>query len=456
MELYLKRQQKRFEKQRQLEAEKEAARLAKIEAEVRLQEQVIARKKLLLEQQETARLRQKHIERKEKLAQQKWDNQFDALLAQIEERAQEKKRLEEVNNILQAREPILQELDWDSWLSVPLNQKLADLDLELAMEVFKRDNVVAKRKQGTREKGRTQSYALSFTGDTNVSTRRGDLVATDFNPDDPDGSGKPLAESGFTISYWVRPDEVGADMFCIGRKAHNNSRFTFGISQKHKLYVGVGANQSERVFKTMLDTAGLSDKLGEWVIEDTDGKYILKTDGTWYHFAVTYAGTDAGTGNMLRKIYMNGQQIWGTGVSDPANPGNINYSDTGRTMSKGLSFGMRAVRGSGTTASYNNGWACALSEVAIFNTEKDADFIANVYNTNGPQRPRTRQRRLDLRNESGIVGYWKFNKGNGTTVTDHSGNGNHGTLTNDSFGDDGGAAFASGVPTWDPSPFSNS
>ena len=456
MELYLKRQQKRFEKQRQLEAEKEAARLAKIEAEVRLQEQVIARKKLLLEQQETARLRQKHIERKEKLAQQKWDNQFDALLAQIEERAQEKKRLEEVNNILQAREPILQELDWDSWLSVPLNQKLADLDLELAMEVFKRDNVVAKRKQGTREKGRTQSYVLSFTGDTNVSTRRGDLVATDFNPDDPDGSGKPLAESGFTISYWVRPDEVGADMFCIGRKAHNNSRFTFGISQKHKLYVGVGANQSERVFKTMLDTAGLSDKLGEWVIEDTDGKYILKTDGTWYHFAVTYAGTDAGTNNMLRKIYMNGQQVWGTGGSDPANLGNINYSDTGREMSKGLSFGMRAVRGSGTSTSYNNGWACALSEVAIFNTEKDADFIANIYNTNGPNRPRTRRKRKDLRDESGIVGYWKFNKGNGTTVTDHSGNGNHGTLTNDSFGDDGGAAFASGVPTWDSSPFSNS
>ena len=60
------------------------------------------------------------------------------------------------------------------------------------------------------------------------------------------------------------------------------------------------------------------------------------------------------------------------------------------------------------------------------------------------------------RDESGIVGYWKFNKGNGTTVTDHSGNGNHGTLTNDSFGDDGGAAFASGVPTWDSSPFSNS
>ena len=147
---------------------------------------------------------------------------------------------------------------------------------------------MAKKQYGARAKGRSVSYALSFTGDTNVSTRRGDLVATNFNPDDPDGSGKPIAESGFTISYWVRPDELGSDMFCIGRKAHNNARFTFGISRKNKIYIGVGANQSERSWATMLDTAGI-DKLGEWVIEDTDGKYILKTDGTWYHFAVTYA-----------------------------------------------------------------------------------------------------------------------------------------------------------------------
>ena len=420
-----------------MEAEKEAARLAKIEAEVRLQEQVIARKKLLLEQQETARLRQKHIERKEKLAQQKWDNQFDALLTQIEERAREKKRLEEVNNILQTREPILQELDWDSWLSVPLNQKLADLDLELAMEVFKRDSVVAKRKQGTRDKGRTQSYALSFTGDTNVSTRRGDLVATDFNPDDPDGSGKPLAESGFTISYWVRPDEVGADMFCIGRKAHNNSRFTFGISRKNKGYFGVGANQSERAWATMLDTAGM-DKATH-LVQDTDDEWILVV-GRWYHFAVTYAGTDAGTNNMLRKIYMNGQQIWGTGVSDPDNLGNINYSDTGREMSKGLSFGMRAVRGSGTNTSYNNGWACGLDEVAIYKEEKDSDFIASVYDG---------QTNYDHTGDNNLVGYWKFNEGSGTRVEDLSGNGNHGLLTNDSHGDDGGADFATGLPTWE-------
>ena len=41
-----------------------------------------------------------------------------------------------------------------------------------------------------------------------------------------------------------------------------------------------------------------------------------------------------------------------------------------------------------------------------------------------------------------------FEEGGGTTVEDLSGNGKHGLLTNDSYGDDGGADFASGTPTW--------
>ena len=52
---YIKRQQRYFERQRQLEAEKEAARIAKIEAEARRQEEIAARKKLLLEQQQAER-----------------------------------------------------------------------------------------------------------------------------------------------------------------------------------------------------------------------------------------------------------------------------------------------------------------------------------------------------------------------------------------------------------------
>ena len=146
MMLNIKLERKR-KRAAELEAKKEADRVAKMEAEAREQEEIAARKKLLLEQQEDERLRQKHIQRKEKLAEQKWNKQLNTLLAQIEGHND---KLEEIRVILQNREPSLQELDWDSWLSDPLNQKLADLDLERAMEMFKRDNLMAKRRHGTR------------------------------------------------------------------------------------------------------------------------------------------------------------------------------------------------------------------------------------------------------------------------------------------------------------------
>ena len=69
---------------------------------------------------------------------------------------------------------------------------------------------------------------------------------------------------------------------------------------------------------------------------------------------------------------------------------------------------------------YWQGWACGLDEVAIFDEVKDsAAWVTSVYNTGPPD--------LDL-SESGLVGYWKFNEGSGTTVKDYSGNGNHGTF----------------------------
>ena len=111
---YMKRKQKQLERKRQraaeLEAKKEAARVAKMEAEARKQEEIAARKKLLLEQQEDEHLRQKHIQRKEKLAEQKWNKQFDTLLAQIKDRAQKDDKLEEIRIILQNRAPSLQAL----------------------------------------------------------------------------------------------------------------------------------------------------------------------------------------------------------------------------------------------------------------------------------------------------------------------------------------------------------
>ena len=82
-----------------------------------------------------------------------------------------------------------------------------------------------------------------------------------------------------------------------------------------------------------------------------------------------------------------------------------------------------------TTGGYNNGWACGLDEVAIFNTAKDSDWVTSTHNNGTP---------TDLTEESGLVGYWRFEDGSGTTVKDLSGEGNHGTLTTDD----------TGLPTW--------
>ena len=395
----MRRKQKQIERkmrhEAELEAEKEAQRVAKIEAALVEQEETAAQAKLLIEQQEDERLHQRHIKRKQKEAEQKWDKQFDTLLAQIKERAQKEAKLEEIRIILQKREPSLQDLDWESWLAVPLNLRLAELDFERAMEMFKRDKLMAAQRKKTHGKSKkvTPKYALVFTGNSDVATRTYDYVSTDFNPDDFD------LNLGFTVSYWVRPDEVGNTMFAFGRKHNSNQRFVFGINRKRQAYFGIGSNQLTKAWVNM-DTPVPESMLVQ------DGSYWnLKTDGTWYHFVVTYDDRSDTSSGTDRKLYVNGA-LHQTDT--------INWDDTGGSTG-GMYFGARNV-----SNSYNNGWACALDQVAIFDTAKGADWVASVYNTD--------KKKLDLSNESGLVGYWKFDEGSGTTVKDYSGNGNHGTF----------------------------
>jgi hypothetical protein len=173
-----------------------------------------------------------------------------------------------------------------------------------------------------------------------------------------------------------------------------------------------------------------------------DGGTDWKTDGTWYHIAVSYVGhAGASAGDRYRRIYLNGRQLRGEGVGPAANDGDFNWDTSNRKIiDEGLSFGMRAVKGSGTTVSYNNGLACGLDEVAIYKGVKDSDFIRSVYNSG------TDYNHVGVSN---LIAYWRFNEGSGTRLEDFGPYGYHGLLTNDSHGNDGGAAFAEGVPTWE-------
>ena len=395
---YIKFRQKKLEKkwrlQEELRAKKEAERIAKMEAAARKKAVDDARQKRLLQERESEHLRQEREQRQKIIAESKWDNQCDLLVAQIKERQQEDNRLEEIRFIVQHREPSLQVLDWFDWLSSDiLNQRLAQLDIEMAMELFKRDNLLAKRRHGTRGK-RSAFGALAFGG----SEGNRSYLTTNFNPDTYN------LNLGFTVSYWVRPDEVGDLMFAFGRRHNSNQRFAYGINTAKAIYAGVGSNRIRTNWTAMGATtnpqlAGLFDNENQ-----------LRT-GKFIHFAATYADRTDTSSGAVHKIYLNGVLV---------KENTLNWSATGGGTS-GMFIGAR-----NNVGDYNQGWKCALSHLAIFDKEQSSTYIEDVYNAG--------RAGTDFTGQSGLVGYWKFNKGSGTTVTDHSGNGNDGTFATDGTG----------------------
>jgi len=403
---YIKSQQKKWEKkwrtQWELEAKEEEERLAKLAAEKRRQKEIAIQKKLLREQQEAERFRQERLRDKERLTGQKWEKQCDILLAQIKERFQEESRLEEIRVIIKNREPTLQVLDWTSWLlSDPLNQRLADIDLEQAMEMYKQDNLIAQRRKGTRGKGKAINYALAFTGDRSGATKT--FVSTTFNPD------TYSLWNGFTVSFWVRPDEeMNQKSVILGTRASSPvARFHFGLSGAgaNNIGVGIGGN----------DVTGINNPM---------------EIGQWYNWVISYTGTQHSAGDRKLRMWINTDARMTSNNSTAWN----NQDEATESYTHGIYFGGRNTEGSG----YTSGFACALDEVAIYNTciDSDGTFASEVYNAGSGYNHKNNS------HSDNLVGYWRFNEGGGTIAKDLSGNGNHGTLTTD----------GTGLPTWIKTP----
>jgi len=389
---YIKSKQKKWEKKWRLEEElrlkEEEERVAKMEAEERDREERAYQKRRLLEEQENERLRLQRIEEKKAIAKEKWDNQRDTLVTQVKEHMRIDNMLEEIRVIIGKRDPSLQELDWTNWLlSDPLNQRLAELDLEIAMAMFKRDNLLAKRRHGTRgKKAAAANYALTFSGDRSGATDS--YATTAFNPDNFS------LWNGFTISFWVRPDEeMNQKSVILGTRANSPvARFHFGFSGTgvNNIGVGVGGN----------DVTGINNPM---------------EIGKWYNWVISYTGTQGAGGERKLRLWINtdarmasnNMTSWG------------NQDEATESYTHGIYFGGRNTEGTG----YSTGFACALDEVAIYNRciDSDGTFASKVYNGSSNYD--------HLKNgESGLVGYWKFNEGSGTNIIDHSGNGNNGTF----------------------------
>ena len=288
-------------------------------------------------------------------------------------------------------------LDWMSWLEIPESNYLFQINESLAKKVFQENNLLIDRLRYKKGRGGDapyvdKNYALSFSGDRSGATKT--FVSTTFNPD------TYSLWNGFTISFWVRPDEeMNQKSVILGTRASSPvARFHFGFSGAgvNNIGVGVGGN----------DVTGINNPM---------------EIGKWYNWVISYTGTQFDAGERKLRLWINTEARMTNNNST-----SWNNQDEGMTMY----FGGRNTEGSG----YTSGFACALDEVAIYNTCIDSvgTFANEVYNgginydhlTNG---------------KSGLVGYWKMNEGSGTTVKDLSGTGNDGTLTTD----------GTGLPTWE-------
>jgi hypothetical protein len=287
-------------------------------------------------------------------------------------------------------------LNWGKWLEIAENKYLLQINELIAKKVFEdTNNLIDRNINLINEKTRggdeptavvDTNYVLSFSGDRSGATDS--YATTTFNPD------TYSLWNGFTISFWVRPDEeMNQKSAILGTRASSPvARFHFGLSGAGtNIGVGVGGNS----------VTGINNPM---------------EIGKWYNWVISYTGTQFDAGERKLRMWINTDARMANNNSTAWN----NQDEATESYTHGIYFGGRNTEGSG----YSSGFACALDEVAIYNKciDSDGTFASEVYNAG------TNYNHLTNNHAGNLVGYWKFNEGSGTTITDHSGNGNHGTF----------------------------
>ena len=211
-------------------------------------------------------------------------------------------------------------------------------------------------------------YAVEFD-DTNDYVDFGDI--SDINGAD-----------AMTISAWVYlKTSAGHTILSKGNYNGADSSFYWGIN--------TSANQSN------------------FSISNTDYAHptVTVSLNTWTHLAIVYDKI-----NKRIEWYKNG-------VSQYTENGSFWHNDNYVSITPSAN----PVR-VGNNATQNSGMTGLTDELALFNVAKtDAEILA-IYNQGTPS---------NLASDTGLIGYWRFEEGTGTTVEDLSSNSWNGTLTND-------------------------
>jgi hypothetical protein len=211
-------------------------------------------------------------------------------------------------------------------------------------------------------------YALDFDG-TN------DYVSI---PDDPFSN-----NNTFTIQAWLKPEAVNDGAF------HGFVGLQDG-KRKPSLWVSPGGDLHYDSYKGNVRYSGIID----------DGSNKFFTAGEWVHVGWTNDGSNY-------KFYKNGNL-----VATETAPDTFHALD-----SQGYQIGK-----------VDNYFKGQIDEVAIWDVALSSADITALYNSGNGLKASANLGNYD--NSGDLVGYWKFNEGNGSTLTDNTSNSNNGTLTN--------------------------
>ncbi len=179
-----------------------------------------------------------------------------------------------------------------------------------------------------------------------------------------------------TVEAWIKPTDLSTRQGIYSTRKNNRSG-------SFQLEVGPGSGGTNRVVVTGVNT---------WIAQTNDNAIV---PNQWNHIVYTRSGTGSGT----HKIYVNGEEQ--TLISD------ADYIFVDNTDDK--------VIASGTNGGYF--FSGLMDEVRIWNVALDSTQI------------RENMCRTLSGSETGLISYWQFNDGSGTTASDLI-SGNQGTLTN--------------------------
>lgn len=190
-----------------------------------------------------------------------------------------------------------------------------------------------------------------------------------------------------SISMWVKLDSTSI----------NGSFFKGSVDSNNN--VAVTYLNSSQVVRMQYKAGGTA--------ETVDIAFAFEGNDTWYHIASTW-DTTAGEGESGEfKAWLNGAQSGSTQAIEGTWSGSMSAVTVGKN-----------------SLADNSYVAGHISQLTVWKTALTSAQMLQLYNGGTPGNP------LMNSNVANLVGWYGFNEGSGTSVTDLSGTGNTATLVN--------------------------